>query len=76
MVLVQAWRDLPAAAFFASATGTRTGRVAGSSPARTPAGGPVHDRDVNVAENILAAGRAERLNACGAKTIARGGCRR
>jgi putative transposase len=25
----------------------------------------VHDRDVNAAKNILAAGRAERLNACG-----------
>ena len=28
--------------------------------------GAVHDRDVNAAKNILAAGRAERLNACGA----------
>jgi len=28
--------------------------------------GTVHDRDVNAARNILAAGRAERLNACGA----------
>jgi IS605 OrfB family transposase len=27
--------------------------------------GVVHDRDVNAAINILAAGRAERLNACG-----------
>lgn len=27
--------------------------------------GAVHDRDVNAARNILAAGRAERLNACG-----------
>ncbi|QYC42028.1 putative transposase [Nonomuraea coxensis DSM 45129] len=27
--------------------------------------GAVHDRDVNAAVNILAAGRAERLNACG-----------
>jgi putative transposase len=27
--------------------------------------GTVHDRDVNAAINILAAGRAERLNACG-----------
>jgi putative transposase len=27
--------------------------------------GTVHDRDLNAAENILAAGRAERLNACG-----------
>ncbi|MFF4123476.1 RNA-guided endonuclease InsQ/TnpB family protein [Microbispora rosea] len=28
--------------------------------------GAVHDRDVNAAKNILAAGRAERQNACGA----------
>jgi putative transposase len=28
--------------------------------------GTVHDRDVNAAKNILAAGRAERRNACGA----------
>jgi putative transposase len=28
--------------------------------------GMVHDRDVNAAKNILAAGRADRLNACGA----------
>jgi putative transposase len=27
--------------------------------------GAVHDRDVNAARNILAAGQAERLNACG-----------
>ncbi len=27
--------------------------------------GILHDRDVNAAKNILAAGRAERLNACG-----------
>jgi len=27
--------------------------------------GVVHDRDVNAAKNVLAAGRAERLNACG-----------
>ena len=27
--------------------------------------GIVHDRDVNAAKNILAAGQAERLNACG-----------
>jgi putative transposase len=27
--------------------------------------GAVHDRDVNAAQNILAAGRVERLNACG-----------
>ncbi|MGN9915571.1 RNA-guided endonuclease InsQ/TnpB family protein [Micromonospora palomenae] len=29
--------------------------------------GAVHDRDVNAARNILAAGRAESLNACGAQ---------
>ncbi|WP_324194613.1 RNA-guided endonuclease InsQ/TnpB family protein [Nocardia terpenica] len=29
--------------------------------------GVVHDRDVNAANNILAAGRADRLNACGGK---------
>ncbi|MDZ5447056.1 transposase [Micromonospora sp. 4G57] len=29
--------------------------------------GAVHDRDVNAAINVLAAGRAERLNACGAQ---------
>ncbi|MEU8531259.1 RNA-guided endonuclease TnpB family protein [Streptomyces sp. NPDC048629] len=28
--------------------------------------GTVHDRDINAARNILAAGRADRLNACGA----------
>jgi putative transposase len=27
--------------------------------------GAVHDRDINAAKNILAAGRADRLNACG-----------
>jgi len=31
----------------------------------TCACGAVHDRDINAARNILAAGRAERLNACG-----------
>ncbi|GIH36995.1 hypothetical protein Mam01_71590 [Microbispora amethystogenes] len=29
--------------------------------------GAVHDRDVNAAKNVLAAGRAERPNACGAQ---------
>ncbi|MBQ0894626.1 transposase, partial [Micromonospora sp. U56] len=29
--------------------------------------GAAHDRDVNAARNILAAGRAESLNACGAQ---------
>jgi putative transposase len=32
---------------------------------RCGACGAVHDRDVNAARNVLAAGRAERLNACG-----------
>jgi putative transposase len=32
---------------------------------RRAACGAVHDRDVNAARNILAAGRADRLNACG-----------
>lgn len=30
--------------------------------------GTVHDRDINAAKNILAAGRAERRNACGTST--------
>ncbi|GAA4228595.1 RNA-guided endonuclease TnpB family protein [Actinomadura meridiana] len=45
------------------------GTVTGSMPlhvrAWTCACGAVHDRDVNAALNILAAGRAERQNACG-----------
>jgi putative transposase len=32
---------------------------------RCTACGAVHDRDMNAAKNILAAGRADRLNACG-----------
>jgi hypothetical protein len=41
--------------------------------------GAVHDRDINAARNILAAGRAERRNACGGArktTACGGGCRR
>jgi len=45
------------------------GAVAGSMPLNVRSWaclcGAVHDRDVNAARNILAAGRAERLNACG-----------
>ncbi|MGA4988430.1 RNA-guided endonuclease InsQ/TnpB family protein [Nonomuraea bangladeshensis] len=45
------------------------GRVAESMPLNvrswTCPCGAVHDRDVNAAKNILAAGRAERPNACG-----------
>ncbi|GLW96795.1 transposase [Microtetraspora sp. NBRC 16547] len=45
------------------------GTVAGTMPldvrSWTCPCGAVHDRDVNAAKNILAAGRADRLNACG-----------
>ena len=44
-------------------------RLAGSMPLNVRAWacpcGAAHDRDVNAALDILAAGRAERLNACG-----------
>lgn len=47
------------------------GRVDGPKPLSvrswTCPCGAAHDRDVNAAKNILAAGRAERLNACGAQ---------
>ncbi|MEV6101376.1 transposase [Nocardia sp. NPDC051981] len=45
------------------------GALSGKKPLHvrewTCACGAVHDRDLNAARNILAAGRAERLNACG-----------
>jgi putative transposase len=48
----------------------RYGRVADEMPLSIRSWscpcGAVHDRDHNAAKNILAAGRAERLNACGA----------
>ncbi|MGW6422602.1 RNA-guided endonuclease InsQ/TnpB family protein [Nocardia sp. NPDC055053] len=55
--------------FPSSQTCSDCGRVDGPKPlsVRTwscPCG-VVHDRDLNAARNILAAGRAERLNACG-----------
>jgi len=53
-----------------SQTCSACGAVDGPKPLgvrvwRCAACGAVHDRDVNAARNILAAGRAERLNACG-----------
>jgi putative transposase len=49
---------------------SRCGALDGPKPLgvrkwRCAACGAVHDRDVNAARNILAAGRADRLNACG-----------
>lgn len=47
------------------------GRIDGKKPLAvrswTCLCGAVHDRDVNAARNVLAAGRAESLNACGAR---------
>jgi len=58
--------------WFDSLAGRRKGRSANDGPKplhvrswQCKACGVVHDRDVNAARNILAAGRAERLNACG-----------
>lgn len=52
-------------------SGFSTGTVGERKPlnvrAWTCGCGSVHDRDHNAAKNILAAGRAERLNACGAR---------
>ncbi|MEU4434179.1 transposase [Nocardia rhamnosiphila] len=48
-----------------SACGALDGRKPLHVRVWTCACGAVHDRDVNAAINILAAGRAERLNACG-----------
>ncbi|MFI6597015.1 helix-turn-helix domain-containing protein [Nonomuraea sp. NPDC050536] len=64
VVLQQALADLNIAYrnFFASVTGRRKGVNVRSW---TCPGGVSHDRDVNAAINILAAGRAESLNACG-----------
>ena len=50
-----------------SACGTRDGRKPLSVRAWTcPRCGASHERDLNAAKNILAAGRADRQNACGA----------
>ncbi|MDF5754202.1 transposase [Spongiactinospora sp. TRM90649] len=55
--------------FPSSKTCSRCGTVTGSMPLNVRSWecpcGAVHDRDVNAAINILAAGRAERSNACG-----------
>jgi putative transposase len=53
-----------------SQTCSRCGRVDGPKPLKVRewvcAGcGAVHDRDVNAAKNVLAAGQADRVNACG-----------
>ncbi|NYF60118.1 RNA-guided endonuclease InsQ/TnpB family protein [Micromonospora purpureochromogenes] len=54
-----------------SQTCSTCGRIDGPKPLSvrswTCPCGAVHDRDVNAARNILAAGRAESLNACGAQ---------
>ncbi|MFU8873167.1 RNA-guided endonuclease InsQ/TnpB family protein [Micromonospora sp. SL4-19] len=54
-----------------SQTCSTCGRIDGPKPLNvrtwTCPCGTVHDRDVNAAINILAAGRAESLNACGAQ---------
>jgi len=56
--------------FPSSKTCSECGRVADEMPLSIRSWscpcGAVHDRDHNAAKNILAAGRAERLNACGA----------
>ncbi|MFD1815106.1 zinc ribbon domain-containing protein [Rhodococcus gannanensis] len=55
--------------FPASQTCSVCGRVDGPKPLSVRewscSCGVVHDRDLNAARNILAAGRAERRNACG-----------
>ncbi|MFU8872069.1 RNA-guided endonuclease InsQ/TnpB family protein [Micromonospora sp. SL4-19] len=54
-----------------SQTCSACGRIDGPKPLNvrswTCPCGAVHDRDINAAINVLAAGRAERLNACGAQ---------